>query len=572
MFLRKFTLSDQLGNTIREVTFKRGMNLILGEPSSSDGKSTNSLGKTTLIRCIDFCLGAKISDIYKDPEFKTDNIKVLDFLNDKKPTFSLEISKKFNSEKKITITRVVDLTASRRKVKSYINDDPILEKNFPNKLKEIFFNFSDEKPTFRQLASKFVRSADHEISKILRFNDNFCSIAEYEKIHLYLLGFESSSLLTKKSDIEQEISKTERILSSLKDRHSQSSLKQKLYILNDEIKELREKRDNFKVNEKYDIEAEKLNSSQIRLGQIDSQLSGLRLKKHINEDRIAKLENDQLSLSSESLKYLYEEANYYNPKLAKTFDELVVFHNSMLDNEKRYLKDSLADVEKSLEILEKSRSKEACTYNKLLSFLGQTGSLAEYTKLNEKISIKAEEIGFDEALLNELTFHENLLAELEDQKKELNLELQGSANFIDSNLAIFNSFFSSYTEKLDNEKYLLAYDITEEGLFKFKVSHLHGNPGAGHKQAVVVAFDLAYMAFCNKLNLDRPLFATIDKVEIIDLKKIRELFLIADEQNGQLIAPFIYDKLESIYSEIKQDVILSLTPNDRFFRIESNTP
>ena len=240
----------------------------------------------------------------------------------------------------------------------------------------------------------------------------------------------------------------------------------------------------------------------------------------------------------------------------------------MVENEIYYLVRTQAEMANETNELEKQRAEETLHYNELLSFLGRTGSLAEYTKLNEQISSKAEEIGSDNALLNELVFHENLLFDLSKKQDELNIELQEKIKAIDENLKTLNQYFSSYTEQLDGEKYLVAYERTEDDLYKFNVAHLHGNTGSGHKQAVVTAFDLAYMAFCNKVKIDRPLFATTDKVEIIDIEKIKTLFKIANEQNGQFIAPFIRDKIDSVYPEIKGDVVLRLSKDDRFFGIE----
>ena len=54
MFLKKFILQTEDGSIIREVHFKKGINLILGKRNNkeegSDKGSSNNLGKTTLLR------------------------------------------------------------------------------------------------------------------------------------------------------------------------------------------------------------------------------------------------------------------------------------------------------------------------------------------------------------------------------------------------------------------------------------------------------------------------------------------------------------------------------------------
>lgn len=65
MFIKKIIISS-LGNVIREIPFHKGMNLIVDE---SEGQVTgNSVGKTTVLKLVDFCLGAKAKIIYQDPE------------------------------------------------------------------------------------------------------------------------------------------------------------------------------------------------------------------------------------------------------------------------------------------------------------------------------------------------------------------------------------------------------------------------------------------------------------------------------------------------------------------------
>ncbi|WP_238327885.1 ABC-three component system middle component 6 [Paenibacillus gorillae] len=56
---------------IRELNFHSGMNLIIDETPTSDGKQTgNNVGKTTVLKLIDFCLGASPAIIYTDTENK----------------------------------------------------------------------------------------------------------------------------------------------------------------------------------------------------------------------------------------------------------------------------------------------------------------------------------------------------------------------------------------------------------------------------------------------------------------------------------------------------------------------
>ena len=119
MFLKKFSLINEVGEVVREVKFKKGINIILGRSNEKGEGTSNSLGKTTLIRCIDFCLGAKNADeLYKDSEFNISNTAVENFLKNNILTFSFIIAPRFNSVETIVIERTLNLNAKSKKIEN----------------------------------------------------------------------------------------------------------------------------------------------------------------------------------------------------------------------------------------------------------------------------------------------------------------------------------------------------------------------------------------------------------------------------------------------------------------------
>ena len=63
---------------IRDIEFNlKGLNLIVDNTSDVVEDSGNNVGKTTAIKIIDLCLGAKsVRDLYYDNDTKSDNIKI----------------------------------------------------------------------------------------------------------------------------------------------------------------------------------------------------------------------------------------------------------------------------------------------------------------------------------------------------------------------------------------------------------------------------------------------------------------------------------------------------------------
>lgn len=74
MFLKSLIISTTT-KVIREISFHKGINLIVDE--SEEQITGNNVGKTTVLRLIDFCLGGDAKDIYIDPENKKQNIYLL---------------------------------------------------------------------------------------------------------------------------------------------------------------------------------------------------------------------------------------------------------------------------------------------------------------------------------------------------------------------------------------------------------------------------------------------------------------------------------------------------------------
>ncbi len=96
MFLKPLTISS-LSKIIRKIDFRKGINLIVDE---SEGHITgNSVGKTTVLKLIDFCLGANPKTIYEDPESKKEIYKLVkDFLTENNVLITLCITENLDDE------------------------------------------------------------------------------------------------------------------------------------------------------------------------------------------------------------------------------------------------------------------------------------------------------------------------------------------------------------------------------------------------------------------------------------------------------------------------------------------
>ena len=75
MFLSQLIITDYFDNEVRKVNFNpKGLNLVVG--INNESGTTNNIGKTTLIRCIDFCLNGNLNNYTLIKNLKTQLMKI----------------------------------------------------------------------------------------------------------------------------------------------------------------------------------------------------------------------------------------------------------------------------------------------------------------------------------------------------------------------------------------------------------------------------------------------------------------------------------------------------------------
>lgn len=566
MFLKKLEILDYKFKEIRVVDFNEtGLNLIVG--TGNKDNTTNSIGKTTLIRVLDFCFDGKIEQLYADKEFKESiNEDIYNFLKTKQPIFKLYLK-----DKGLNINYEIKRVVMYEKEKLYIENKIFtngkeVEGDFNIELKKILLNDIHKKPTLRQLVPKFIRKDEYQINNVLKYLHPTTSNSEYEKIHLFLFGFKAKKLLQEKGELEKELKKLKKEKSILASKFNIVDLKQILKIVNQDLEELYVQRDAFQLDEKYDLEEEELKNIQLKMVKLEKEITNLNLQKSLIRKQIEELNKDSFLKNTQTIQLLYDEASFYLDKIHKSFDEVVAFHNKMIKNEKVYMESRFNEIEISLLDLKEQRAILQQEYSKLMKKLSKTGSLSEYTKLNEQIEKLAEKKGQNEKLLEELGKIEKDIKAIEKKLLDIKDKINENLEDFDNKLSIFNKYFSRYSKILYDVEFFISYDIEDEPI-KFYIKNADGNEGSGKKQAIISAFDLAYVDFINELHMNFPKFVAHDKVELIDINKLEKLFEIANDISGQFIVPIIYDKIESIYDNYKPNVILELSEQNKFFGV-----
>lgn len=205
MFLKCLIISNEK-KVIRKIKFRKGINLIVDE--SKEQITGNNVGKTTVLKLIDFCLGASPKNIYVDPESKRQEYHLVkDFLIENEVLITLILTDSLDdgNAKEIIIERNF---LSRNKIIRKIEGKSYTEKEFELELINLIFpDHYAEKPTFRQIISHNIRYKDESINNTLKTLNRYTSDAEYETLYLFLFGCDFDKGNTKQeilSKLKQE--------------------------------------------------------------------------------------------------------------------------------------------------------------------------------------------------------------------------------------------------------------------------------------------------------------------------------------------------------------------------------
>ncbi|WP_139853269.1 AAA family ATPase [Acinetobacter pullicarnis] len=536
MYLKYLKITDKDDFSIRNIDFKKGVNIIEGVEINNDSTSkTNSLGKTTLLRCIDFCLLGKWQSIIFDKELKNSkNDTVFSFFKESLPHFELLVAKDFDSSfsPKLKIRRQLMINPKAKTdnsffvVDNYINDVKVSEEKFQNEIKKFLFGLDDNKPTLRQLVPKFIRTSDHQITNIIKYLHPTTSGLEYETLHLFLFDFPDMQLIHNRAEIENQIDIKEQEVKSLENLLSTGKRE-----INDvkkiELGELQAKYDNFQISKEYERENDELGFFQGNINKTKAKITTIYLDMDVWTKRLLEVNSSKNIVNSETIEYMYKEAGVYNVKIQRKFEETIKFHNEMLKNEVEFINKSIHKSKKRIKELENEYSILTDQYTQLLKKLGSSGSLAEYTKLGNEINELTKQISETESLINQ---HKKTINDLKDLKSNfdnLTVKINEILEKMRLKLAIFNRYFSEYSKVLTNDSYIIFpyEDKLKHITLVPKSENNDSHTGDGIKQSIIVSFDLAYVSFKNDLaiELSRPSFFTQDKIEIIDVKILDKL-------------------------------------------------
>lgn len=551
---------------LREVEFKKGLNLILNS-TSSQNKTGNSVGKSTLSRLVDYMFLSDGQDIYTDGEFKKNIPEVVKFIENN--TIFVELSFKGYDNQEHVLGR--DLTTSQKKCQFYIDGKEIEKKSYSTLLSKLVFGISSEKPSIRNIAHKFIRNTNDKMQNTLKFLHINTTADVYDQLYLYLFGFDGLPLLKEKAEFNNKIKVKNKHLAAYRNPHRESALQKMLKPLREEELFLQSKIDTFDFTDSQESDVKRLVDIQSKISDLTISYSSIQSKINFIQKSIDNLKNRASSINGRDLSEIYSDAGVsISSQLKRSFEELTLFHNKLIKNKTDLL---LVEIEKNQRELTNYKGKidELHTNeSNIFKNIREPNTLKSISQIyNDLTSIKEQIANINSSLIK-IEEAKLEITKLEDLKSQVVNNIAIKAGSLNKNIEIFNDSFGEFSKKFYDERYVfdLEFDVEKEKC-RYEIANISPNPTGGKKKGELSAFDLAYIDFVKKINLKRPNFVIHDSIEDVDINQVFDIFELASNSEGQYIVALLSDKIsnDKFQKFIDNNVILELSEKNKFFKI-----
>ncbi|MGL5704843.1 MAG: DUF2326 domain-containing protein [Tannerellaceae bacterium] len=570
MFIESLSISTP-SKVIREINFHKGLNLIVDQTPDSATGTGNNVGKTTVLRLIDFCLGKDADSIYKDPENKRGVYHIVkNFLQEKKVIVTLVLVDDLdNPSKKLEISRNFLL---RKDNICEINGDKIPQNEFDNALKHhIFPNITVEKPTFRQIISHNIRYDELSLTNTLKTLNAYTKDEEYETLYLFLFGCEYDNG-DRRQELLTSIQNETKFKNRLEKQETKSGYISILDIIDADIEILNAKKKSLNINPELDQDLVVLNDIKSQLNRISADITAMSIRRDIIKDTQHDFSSQKFNDDSVQLRLIYEQASALIPDLQKTFEELVQYHNQMLENKIKFISQELPDLNKRIEAKNKELMSLVEQEKVLMAKVVCSDTFEDLELIISKLNELYQKKGEYESIISQINDVDDILKEKNKELGEIDSGLF-SDDFqkkVMTQLSKFNKIFSDISNQLYNEQYAIKCDIiNKKGQKLYKFTPFDTNFSSGKKQGEISCFDIAYTKFADIEHIPCLHFILNDKKELMHDNQLVKIAQITSKENIQFVASILEDKLPPALQN-EDYYVVKLSQNDKLFRIESH--
>lgn len=565
MFLKELKINNK-GGEIRTIEFHKGLNLIVDETTEYSKQATgNNVGKTTVLRLVDFCLGSSGKNIYQDAEFKEqENSIIKDFLIDTEVIIILTMVDDLDFPTESIVIKKNFLKYSK-KIQEINGESISNDKQFDFKLKELIFKTDVEKPTFKQIISKNIRDEKNKLTNIVKVLNPYTKLEEYEALFLFWLGINTFTH-NQKELLVKEKTREENFQKRLKKEGELSLIEQQLELVNSKITELQQIKSSFNFNEKFDDQISELNNIKLNLSKFSTEFSRLNMRRELILESKEDLETEKTNIDTNQIELLYNKASKLIPDLQVSFQETVKFHNDLIDEKIKYIEKELPSLTENLKSISKDMNSLRKREKELSEFISTSDYSDDYDKILIDLNSFFERKGNLEERKKYWIISNKKLERINEDLEDINSGINSKDSIIQKRITLFNKYFTRISNELYGEEYLLSSQRNDKG-YDLVVTNIEGNPSTGKKKGQIAAFDFAYILFAEEIEIKFVHFIMHDQLENMHDNQLSTILIdLANSVNCQFILPIVRDKIPENLN-IEQYIILRLSENDKLFKV-----
>ncbi|MCD6578393.1 DUF2326 domain-containing protein [bacterium] len=486
----------------KNIEFKENFNAIIAFIQSKEKKDTHNLGKTSLIRVIDFLLLASI-DKNKDKLFGNDIFIGQSFFGEFK----------LNSGKYLVIKRSVD-TPTKISFKTNTTKLENFQTNLIWDIEDISFKKAKEQLdeylsfnilnnwSYRKSITYYLRSQQDylDVFKLNKFKGKH---KDWKPFVFDLLGF-NGELIKEKLETEEIVDELKKKLNTLEieaqvDSKEKDRLEGLLEIKTNELEEVE------KLINKFNFYKSDLELNKNIVENIDLKLQALNTDRYritFEIDKIDKSLADVLDdIEMENIEELFSEVNLFFPdQLKKKYNDLIDFQKSLTIERKQFLKENISDLKQEFTQINKIINELEIEKSSLLSVLTEKDSYQKFKEYHKNLTETEVEI---ERIKDKLKAIDNSLIiekEIETNKDIVDIKINELKSALkDRKHATINRIFNSIIKEILNTNALISLNINRQGNVEYNADYQNPSDliktseaqGTTYKKLLCVAFDLS---------------------------------------------------------------------------------
>ncbi|WP_042150211.1 MULTISPECIES: DUF2326 domain-containing protein [unclassified Pseudoalteromonas] len=554
------------GKVLRTLTFNKGLNIV-----TNTEENGNQIGKSTALRVINFCLGSDGKSIWKDPDSKVVNDKVKQLVTSGRVEFELILS---TSGKAYVIKRKISELQQKSKVitkiYSTINGE---EYSSQEKFKEALapaLGLCLKNPSYSSIKNRFVRLDKNTASSIYRYLHSSTSDQKYTLYYSYLFGFSGHDDLAKAIELDEQKGKKQARISILLKGMPEKYYKDKLKSIDDEIEFLKLKEEEFDFKDVQNKGVIKLKSLREEISLLTSFITKINARISYSIQTIEGYENSKVNIDTALIEKIYNDALKLVPNLQKELDDVVIFHQQVINKKVQYLQEKIEgyeqDVERNTVFLNRKLDKEKELFK---SLIGES-HLSGFFVIESEIQEKREERGRVSVIIDEVAIESNEINDLEGQIQTLRARNKQKIVSLKAKTDIFNEHFKVISRQVFKD-FSLSLNVStksDSSELEFSIVNMDKVSGDGSPRAASLSFDMAFVEFVKQEKIKFPHFTIQDYLEAADQDKLATLAKLSSEKKIQVVVSILKDKLASLSPEfITENTILSLKKSDKFFKV-----